>query len=69
VGVESQVVPSEQMTKEAKEAEPDAGEQVEEVCPFCCVLEWQLMCTRWRRREWMFYPPLHKCNTGRLDKR
>ena len=34
VSTEEKTVPSEQITKEAKEAEPDAVEQVEEVCHF-----------------------------------
>jgi hypothetical protein len=47
---EDKTVPSEQITEEAKAAEPDAEEQVKEVCL-------QSHCTkgltgRWRRRVW-----------------
>jgi hypothetical protein len=49
---EDKTVPSEQITEEAKAAEPDAEEQVKEVCLLSYCSGMRLMF-RWRRRAWI----------------
>jgi hypothetical protein len=52
---ESKTVPSEQITEEAKAAEPDAEEQVEKVSLSDLLLgagSMTMLIDRWRRREW-----------------
>jgi len=53
---EDKTVPSEQITEEAKAAEPDAEEQVEEVSTLSGGKRAKLI-SRWRRKAWTLSPP------------
>ena len=55
--VQDKSVPAEQITEEAKKAEPDAVEQADKVGPFRFLLGAELTGS-WRRRDWTRSRPL-----------